>query len=105
MTFTCINLTKNVNAENFSQPGYKGFELISVSLSRAADSTGRPVRSTGSHENRSTGVQADRSIGVHTTGQPVVLHCSITDRPVDTGFDPVWPEITVLTPVFGENPN
>ncbi|EXC03790.1 hypothetical protein L484_000562 [Morus notabilis] len=54
--------------------------------------TGQPMRSTG--------LQADRSTGVHTTGRPVVLHCSVTGRPVDTGFDPVWPENAVLTPVF-----
>ncbi|EXC05636.1 hypothetical protein L484_010819 [Morus notabilis] len=34
---------------------------------------------------RSIGLQADRSTGVHTTGRPVVLHCSVTGRPVDTG--------------------
>ncbi|EXB66163.1 LRR receptor-like serine/threonine-protein kinase EFR [Morus notabilis] len=38
--------------------------------------TGRPMRSTG--------LQADRSTGVHTTGRPVVLHCSVTGRPVHT---------------------
>ncbi|EXB56335.1 Mitochondrial Rho GTPase 1 [Morus notabilis] len=38
------------------------FGLVSVSFSRAADSTGRPVRSTGSHGNRSTGLYwPDRS--------------------------------------------
>ncbi|EXB66622.1 hypothetical protein L484_024918 [Morus notabilis] len=42
---------------------------------------------------------------MHTTGRPVVMHFSVTGRPVYTGFYPVWPEIVVLTPVFGKNPN
>ena len=49
---------------------------------------------------------ADRS------GRPDALHrptggddSYVSGRPVYTGFDPVWPGIAVLTPVFGENPN
>ncbi|EXC05938.1 hypothetical protein L484_014206 [Morus notabilis] len=45
----------------------RGFGLISVSFSRTIDSTGRPVRSTGSHGNRSTyAVNRTRSLRIQT---------------------------------------
>ncbi|EXB94463.1 hypothetical protein L484_018964 [Morus notabilis] len=53
------------------------------------DSTGRPIRLTE----------------LDTTGRLVVLHCSVTGRPVYTGFDPVLLKNSVLTSVFEENPN